>query len=493
LKHFTERVRWLPSVAVVVMGLGLFGASQRGAFDRIDGPVVTWLAHVLARGPLKLRPTEDTSLLTLVEINDVTVEQGWPLKALDYAIFFRALLPTEPALVAVAEVMEIREISEFFAALESYILRTPRLLLAWETASVDKPGTAFEAKPVLRRVQGAVTDVPIFEGAASAPAEPFSLIAAQGFINLADDPGQIVRRVPLLMRAGRDLLPAFTLRAAMQFYGVAADEVVVTIGKDIMLAGKVKIPIDAEGMLLLPPVSRARFSRLGFDDFLVAAERRETSRHPLIALGGMQNEVVYLGRTDADSRKYLSPEGAAVSRAEIMAAGLDCIQRGLYMIRSPLSTGLAIVGSALMLMTAMKRMRRWRSVVVAAAFLAVYCVVAAALLNVALQWPPFTMMAVLVVAVVAYRLWLPTRIQRAGRRRAAVGELLRERAVKRFRPEDSAHGNPRLASAATKEGDGKQNDGHTAPQADPNAVGDRDGRGKVGLSKGTEGDDNIAG
>ncbi len=380
-----------------------------------------------------------TSQLTLVEINDVTVEHGWPLKALDYAIFFRALLPAEPALVAVAEIMQIGEAPEFLAALESYILRTPRLLLAWETAPVDKPGTAFEARPVLRRVRGAVTDIPMFEGATSAPADPFGLIAAQGFINLPNTPGQIVRKVPLLMRAGRDLLPAFTLRAAMQFYGVAADEVVVTVGKEIVLAGKVKIPIDEEGMLLLPPMSRAQFSRVGFDDFLVATERRETSRHPMIALGDMQNEVVFLGRTDADSRKYLSPEGSAVSRAEIMAAGLDCIQRGLYAVRSPLPTGLAIVGSTLVLIIAMKRMRRLRSVFAAVAFFAFYCVLAAALLNLTLQWPPITMVAVLVAVVVAYRLWLPTRIQRAGRPRAAVAELLQERAVKRFRPEDRAH------------------------------------------------------
>ncbi len=452
MKHFTERVRWLPYVALVVIGFGLFEFSRQGFFDSIDGPVVNWLARVFGHGPLKQKPKENTTKLTLVEINNETVEQSWPLKALDYAIFFRALLQAEASLAAVTETVEIDEVSEFAPALESYMLRTPQLLLAWLMAPAEQPGSAFEAKPVLRRVQGAVMDVPSFEGAAKAPSEPFSLIGAQGFVNLADAPGRMVRKIPLLLRVGRDLLPSFTLRAAMQFYGVAADEVVVTIGKEIVLADRIKIPIDHEGMLLLPPMSQAQFSRLAFDEFLLAAERRETSRHPMTPLGSVQGAVVFLGRTDADSRAYRSPEGAPVSLAEIMAVGLDCVQRGIYFRRTPLAVVSAILGSMLGLMAFMKCLRRWRSVLAAAAYFIVYCVVAIALLNLHSLWPPLTPVAILVLAIVSYRLWLPTRIQRVGLRKGTVlvAEVLRESSVKRYKQGKKGHGSGKVKKSSAK-------------------------------------------
>lgn len=86
---------------------------------------------------------------------------------------------------------------------------------------------------------------------------PFPGLRNWGYLGSVDAPrgsGGIVRRMPLVVRAGDVVIPSLALQSAMRFWKITADEVEVRIGEAIVLQGNGggrRIPIDEQGTMLI--------------------------------------------------------------------------------------------------------------------------------------------------------------------------------------------------------------------------------------------------
>jgi len=85
-------------------------------------------------------------------------------------------------------------------------------------------------------------------------------MAASGLGHIAAnrDPDGVIRRVPLIVRVQDRLLPALSLRVAMETFGVSPDHVSIVPGRHVELRGiegdadrLVRIPIDAHGQMVI--------------------------------------------------------------------------------------------------------------------------------------------------------------------------------------------------------------------------------------------------
>ncbi len=436
MAHFLERVRWAPYAAVAALGALLSWQTWLGTFDGIDAPATLWLAQWAPSQTVPVSKTDpgngaaadpNPPAVTLIEIGDPTREQTWPLQPLDYAAIFRALQVAKPPLLVVEEVLWWPDGTPFLDSVENYLLRFPQVLLAWELGTPKDPGFAFEGRPVLRRVKGSSAQVPECEGAQLAPSENLALLAAQGYVALDAVLGAPVRRIPLLVRAGRDLLPAATLRAAMLWWRLSPEDVEVEIGRHVLLGRHRTLPIDERGAMPLAPAALQMLQRFETGELLLAAERRETSRHPQIPLGAIENRAVFVGRTDREARVYRDLLSTPVSRVELFAAALAAIQADVHVRRTPIWGYTILVGVAMGLLWWARRGRRRRAFMGAAMGLGMLAVAAGMAYAGLGIHAPLTMSIVLASAVVLYRVLLPGRIQRGHGGRS----VLRRRAARR--------------------------------------------------------------
>ena len=86
---------------------------------------------------------------------------------------------------------------------------------------------------------------------------PFPGIRQHGYFGSVNAPrgaGGIVRRMPMLVRAGQNVFPSLSLQMVMRFWGLAADDIQAVLGDAIYLGDsgdRRRIPIDAQGMLAI--------------------------------------------------------------------------------------------------------------------------------------------------------------------------------------------------------------------------------------------------
>jgi len=86
---------------------------------------------------------------------------------------------------------------------------------------------------------------------------PFPGLREHGYFGTVDAPrgaGGIVRRMPMVVRAGDVVLPSLSLQAAMRFWDISTNDIEVRLGEEIILGGNGggrRIPIDDEGAMLI--------------------------------------------------------------------------------------------------------------------------------------------------------------------------------------------------------------------------------------------------
>ena len=86
---------------------------------------------------------------------------------------------------------------------------------------------------------------------------PFPGLRESGYIGSVDAPrsaGGVVRRIPMVVRVGEQVLPSLALQAVMRYWKLSPDDVTVAPGQDITLGGAGggrRIPIDEQGMMLI--------------------------------------------------------------------------------------------------------------------------------------------------------------------------------------------------------------------------------------------------
>lgn len=119
-------------VAVFLLGLFLIRESREQPLDAVEAGFLNWLAANSQREQMPAR-------LVCVEINDSSlVGHPWPWSPFDYALFFQAVLPFEPAVIACEPILnwdgkdELRE-AQYDRILLKFISPIPKSRARGET------------------------------------------------------------------------------------------------------------------------------------------------------------------------------------------------------------------------------------------------------------------------------------------------------------------------------------------------------------------------
>lgn len=293
----------------------------------------------------------DPAPTTLIEISDdTTLKHVWPWAAADFAVFFHAALPFDPAVVAVEPILDAdrgaiagedrQEIYE--KMLHEGILRAPKLVLGGSLGYAPDAETSppLLPMPVVPKVRGDLSRVPEFTAVEAWAEERFRLSTKPGWTNVPDDLGPL-GRCPLIFRYRGQPVPSIVLQIAMLWEKATTDEVEVVLGSHVQIGAK-RIPIDERGRMTVN--FSARYERVTYDDLLLAREQIEKGEAPAHPASHFAQRVLLLGRTDSFVRNVQTPGGAKIAPSDLFASAIATIQTNTHPRRLPAWAEWALVG-----------------------------------------------------------------------------------------------------------------------------------------------------
>jgi hypothetical protein len=251
---------------------------------------------------------------------------GAAISPLEFALFLQSLLDFQPGVVAFENILKWRERDkDQEQVFLDQAMRVPKLLLASKLSESSDPDAPWGDIRGFADVKGKRGDLPEFSGVGRQPAEDLRLISTPGFSNLLDETDAGLR-VPLLFLYRGEVVPSFTLQAILLWLKVPLTEVKIRLGSHILLPQNRRIPVAADGTLLVDPTAMNRAGRLSLNELLLAAQQHETATPANQATLDLRDHIV-LARTPTNP---LSPP-------DLFAAALATIQGNQYLRRvSPL-------------------------------------------------------------------------------------------------------------------------------------------------------------
>src|SRR5947207_1414907 len=203
-----------------------------------------------------------------------------------------------------------------------------------------------------------------------------SFIGTTGFINLPEEIADGIH-VPLLFRYRGEVIPSFALQATLLWLRVTSAEVTIDIGSHISLPQGRKIPIRADGTLLIFPNAGKKARRITLNELALATQQHDASKKTSTEFDSMRDQIV-LARTPANP---LSPP-------DVFAATLATIQTNAYVHRVSWIFDCVILLIAAAVVGTLRGMSRVELVLGAIAFTAAYCLIALAVISRWLIWLP---------------------------------------------------------------------------------------------------------
>ena len=394
-------------ILVLFAGLVLMRESRQEPLASWEDRWVDFLATT-SRQPQGEAP------ITLVGIDDGSLqEHPWPWSPLDFSLFFQAVLPHEPGVLAIDEVLDwehfglpasqLKKLPQYEKILLDQIRRAPRVMLGAQLGFPDDPQVEphWQEVPLLRQVKGDISTLPDFPIVERQPPEEYRLPAPIGFTNLPPMAGSF-NSVPLIFRHHGQVIPAFTLEAVMMWLRLTPDEVAVELGSHIDLGRKRRIPIDTRGRM------RVDFGTprgaVSFEDLLFANEQATAGARPVTDLGRLKNRVVLLARTDAKARTLPFAARRNGSPGELFAAAIATIQNFSFICRAPLWAEGVVVAVAALLGFFTPRWSRWGTVMAGVTALAAHALISMAAFHQWLMWLPGVVPAGCVLCFILFRL-----------------------------------------------------------------------------------------
>lgn len=398
---------------MLLVGLVLMREAREQPGARVEEAFINWLAANTSR----VMPTPP---LALIEIDDSSLSSGhaWPWSPFDFALFLETSLSMQPAVIGIEPVLEWDErtlspaaklkLPQYEKILHDRILRAPKILLGARLGFPEDPDIIppLQPVPVLRQIKGEAARIPQFTAITHEPKEELRLAATLGFANVpAPAHGALVQRAPLLFAYRGQVVPSFALQAMMLWLAVTPDEVKVDLGSRIDMGGKMSIPIDAAGGMLVD--FKSPFTRVGFDDLLLAKAQIEAKKTPIVTPGELREKFVLLARTDAASRTVDLPIGRKGSPGELFAAAIATMQNQTFIHRiGPWFDGCVILCA--MLLGAFLYRRTLRVVLAAGAFaLAAYLLIGLAVFKASLLALPMLLPTGLALFGILFRILAP--------------------------------------------------------------------------------------
>ena len=344
------------ALLVFLAGASLMREATIGRLPRFDE---TWWAFLARHGT----PKATGSKLTLVEITgDTLSKHAWPWKADDFALFFHAVLPFDPAVLAVEPPLNSgrdgagENDSVFEKMLLDHVRRSPKLVLGGLLGVAPDAGAVqdLQPMPVLRKVRGDLTRVPDFAAVETWAEETLRLTSQPGWTNVPERSGPR-GWCPLVLRYRGQPVPTMVLQLMMHLEKVTLDEVEVVLGSHIALGNSRTIPIDDSGRMLLNV--GADFTRVSYDDLLLSREQLDRKEAPVKPAQLFTGRIVMLARTDIEARTVAMPDGRSVTPGEFVATAFATVEIGAFPRRIGSWFDWTLVGTASFLAL---WIRKWR-------------------------------------------------------------------------------------------------------------------------------------
>lgn len=398
---------------VLLVGLVLMRESREQPGARIEEEFVNWLAANTAR----VMPTPP---LALVEINNSSLANGhyWPWSPFEFALFLETSLSMQPAVVGIEPALEWDEqtlppaaklkLPQYEKILHDRILRAPKILLGAQLGFPEDPDVIppLQPVPVLRQIKGAAANIPQFTAIEREPKEELRLAATLGFANVpAPSRGGFVRRAPLLLAYRGQVVPSFALQAMMLWLGLSPEDVKVDLGSEIDMGGKMRIPIDATGGMLVD--FKSPFTRIGFDDLLLAKAQIDAHKEPVVSSSALRDKFVLLARTDPASRTVNLPIARSGSPGELFAAAIATMQNQTFIRRVGTWFDGCVIALGMLLSWFLYRRPRRLALAITSVGLVIYLLVGLAIFNSSLVALPLVLPAGLAVIIVLFRIFAP--------------------------------------------------------------------------------------
>jgi len=366
-----------PMLAMLLLGI-LFLREPR--FQRGEEVFLRWLLeNSQTRGA--------TVPLTVIEIGSNPLEQkpagekesteaflhtgGSTISPLEYALFLQSVLEFQPTVVAFENILKwrVRDKDQEQVFLDQ-AMRVPKLLLGAELTDTPDPDAPVVELTTFKQVSGRRGELLEFSGIGKQPTEDMRLISTLGFMNLLEDANTF--HVPLLFQYRGDVIPSFTLQALMLWLRVTPAEVKVELGSQIVLPQGRKIPIRADGTVLVDPKAARNARRMNLNELLLAAQTREKNGMTTAHLENIHDQIV-LARTPANP----------FSPPDVFAATIATIQSNHYVRRVSWIFDCTVILLVTALAGILHRVTKDILILGATALTAGYCLVALAIIS---QW-----------------------------------------------------------------------------------------------------------
>ena len=322
---------------------------------------------------------------------------GSGVSPLEFALFLQSVLEFQPTVVAFENILKWRERDkDQEQVFIDQAMRVPRLLLAAELTTMPDPDAPGPEIQGFTQVTGKRGDLVEFSGIGRQPSEEMRLIATAGFINLPDEIADGIH-VPLLFRYRGEVIPSFALEAILLWLRVTPGEVTIDLGSHISLPQGRKIPIRADGTLLISPNAGKKARRITLNELALATQQHDASKKTSTEFETMRDQIV-LARTPANP---LSPP-------DVFAATLATIQTNAYVHRVSWIFDCVVLLVAAAVIGILRNTPRIDLVLGAIAFTAAYCLIALAVVSRWLIWLPGvlplgTVWLLVLISVVTHR------------------------------------------------------------------------------------------
>jgi hypothetical protein len=362
-------------LAMLLLGI-LFLREPR--FQRAEENFLRWLLqNSQARG--------DAVPLTVIEIGRNPLEQkqvgekqsteaflhggGSTISPLEYALFLQSVLEFQPTVVAFENILKWRtRDNDQEQVFLDQAMRVPKLLLGAELTDAPDPDAPVVELTTFKQVSGRRGELPEFSGIGRQPGEDMRLISTLGFMNLLEGPNTF--HVPLLFQYRGDVIPSFSLQALMLWLRVTPAEVKIELGSQILLPQGRRIPIRADGTVLVDPKAARKARRMTLNELLLAAQTRGENGVTTAHLENIHDQIV-LARTPANP----------FSPPDVFAATIATIQSNHYVRRVSWIFDCAVILAVTALAGMLQRVSKDILVLGAIAFTAAYCLVALAIIS----------------------------------------------------------------------------------------------------------------
>lgn len=298
----------------------------------------------------------------------------------EFALFLQSVLEFQPTVVAIESILKWRERDkDGEQVFIDQAMRVPKLLLAAELTATPDPDAPGPEIPAFTNVTGKPGELVEFSGVGRQPDEELHLIATVRFINFPDEIADDIH-VPLLFRYRGEVIPSFALEAILLWLRVTPAEVSIHLDPNdldshISLPKGRKIPIRADGTILISPNASKKARRLSLNELLLAAQQHAGKKSS--ELDSIRDEIV-LARTPANP---LAPP-------DIFAATLATIQTNSYVHRVSRIFDCVILLIGAVAVGKLRNIPRVDLVLGGIAFTAAYCLIALAIVSRWLVWLP---------------------------------------------------------------------------------------------------------